>query len=206
MSEKVKRLYSVDVFRIVCALGIFLFHSHGFEGICVDFCWLNGFVSNAHIIMVAFFMLSGFSLHYAHSNKKSEVESAGRGRQIAGFYLRRLAGIYPLYLFTALLHNVLYNKLSLAQNFALAPLQLSLLQSMHHKSFFVSHFGGTWFISCLFICYLFFRLQRRLLLTIGPRLILFYCSSYGFSALINLFWSVTLILPVVLRLYIITSW
>ena len=40
------------------------------------------------------------------------------------------------------------------KNLIITPVELSLLQSVYDGSFSVLHNGGTWFISCIFICYL----------------------------------------------------
>ncbi len=166
---KIKRLYSVDIFRIVCAFIIFVFHSHTPSVIYVDFGFFNNFVSNGHVFMTAFFMLSGFSLYYAWfenlCNKPTELTESFEGRfnSVVGFYIKRLAGIYPLYVFTALAYSILFNELTIMQNMALLPLEIALLQSFYPDSFLISHFGGTWFISCIFICYLIFPFVKTVI-------------------------------------------
>ena len=172
---KAKRLYSIDVFRVVCALFIFLFHARGAKGIEMNFGILQYFVSYGTLFMTAFFMLSGFSLHYVNCEREAAKESAentaaekskdggeGASGPIALFYLKRLAGIYPLYAFTALAAILLFNELPLSRNIMLIPLEATLLQSIYPKSFYVSHFGGTWFVSCVFICYLIFPFAKNL--------------------------------------------
>lgn len=59
-SGKISRLYSIDLFRIICAATVFLFHSRIHLG--VNYRILNNFIGNGHIFMVAFFMMSGFCL------------------------------------------------------------------------------------------------------------------------------------------------
>lgn len=148
-----KRLYTLDIFRIICAIVVFMFHAHISVDIYTNFGIFNNFISYGHIFMTAFFMLSGFGLYYSNYEKNIANRLIGG---VAKFYIKRLAGIYPLYFFSALTYIFFFNKLSIIQNLVLIPLEVTLLQSIYQGSFYVSHFGGTWFISNIFICYLLF--------------------------------------------------
>lgn len=164
-NSKVKRLYSIDVFRIVCALMVFLFHSR--IHINVNYGIFNNFVGTGHIFMVAFFMLSGFSLFYVDSqrgkfNENSEYKNAGK------FLKKRILNLYPLYIFLYVLYILeqfikvhvlnqsIEGHIGILDNIIAAPIELSMLQSVLIGSFSLLHNGGTWFISCIFICYIFY--------------------------------------------------
>ena len=88
------RLRSIDLFRAVCALMVFLFHSNIQLG--VDYGFLDRFVGKGHLFMVAFFMLSGFCLYYVDWRRGRFAQGPGLG-DVGAFLKRRLAAIYPLY-------------------------------------------------------------------------------------------------------------
>ena len=52
-----KKIYQLDVFRIMCALMVFAFHCN--MHLRATFSYLNPFVQEGAIFMVAFFSLSG---------------------------------------------------------------------------------------------------------------------------------------------------
>ena len=95
------RLLGLDIYRILAALFIFLFHSNMHIGCSYGF--LSGFVSMGAIYMTAFFLLSGFSLFLVWNKKDlNNIDT------IKGFYLKRGIGILPLYYTVALLFIFLY--------------------------------------------------------------------------------------------------
>lgn len=53
--------------------------------------------------------------------------------------------------------------MSLSQNILIAPIELLLIQSFFNGSFSILHNGGTWFISCIFFCYLLFPFLKNIL-------------------------------------------
>ena len=72
------RLYGIDLFRVISAFIIFVFHVHIHIG--VSFGLANNFVGLGHIFMIAFFMLSGFSIFYTSNiNQKKSTNLAGGG-------------------------------------------------------------------------------------------------------------------------------
>lgn len=147
------RLYSIDLFRVISAFIVFIFHAHIHIG--VSFGVANAFVGLGHIFMIAFFMLSGFSIFFT-SNIGQKVESATLVER--GFLLKRIISIYPLYFVVHILYLLKTflsnNHIGLLKNLIIAPIELSLLQSVYDGSFSILHNGGTWFISCIFVCYL----------------------------------------------------
>lgn len=101
--------------------------------------------------MTGFFMLSGFVLHLTYGEK-----NLLQIRNLRYFYLKRLIGILPVYYFSCLVYIPLLGKESLTENLLLAPIEILGLQSTFSSLFSVSHNDGTWFISCLLICYFLF--------------------------------------------------
>ena len=194
-ARKQGRLLSIDAFRVVCALAVYLFHSNIQLG--VDYGFLNGFVGKAHVFMVAFFMLSGFCLYYVDWTRGRFAEGAGLG-DVRGFLKRRLLAIYPLYVAVYVLYLLdgfaagripgmrAEGAVGLLDNVVAAPVELPMLQSVFVGSFSFLHNGGTWFVSCIFLCYLFYpyvsavaagNSRRNNLLLAGA----LYCvSSYAF--------------------------
>ncbi len=181
-----KRLYSLDIFRICCAIFVSLFHAR--IHLDLDFKIFNAFLQKANIFMVAFFMLSGFSLYYVDWCKNN-LEICVNNEQnvfthIGQFYKKRLLSIYPLYIIIYLLYiiffvvlfnhfseneliqseiNVRANDFSIIKNLIIFPVEITLLQTVYNGSFSILHNGGTWFISCIFLCYLIYPFLSRLI-------------------------------------------
>ena len=143
--------------RIFLAILILFFHSYAKSHFDCHYGILDGFVSMGAIAMTAFFMLSGYSCHL--STKKTALNDSS---EIGRFYLKRFISVAPLYYFVALIYVVILSKESVIENLLLFPIELLGLQSQL-SLFHVSHNGGTWFISALFLCYFLFPLLKKLL-------------------------------------------
>lgn len=186
-SQKVTRLYSVDVFRIICAGVVFLFHSRIHIG--VNYRVFNNFIGMGHIFMVAFFMLSGFSLFYV-DNERGKFKESSFYPNVWGFIKRRLFNLYPGYIGLFVLHAltaILYYKNFNTKEFIIGlPMELGVFQSALVGSFGYLHNGGTWFVSCIFLCYLFYPYVAHLISKNSFKnnfalLVVLYCvSSYAF--------------------------
>ena len=144
----------LDLFRVVAAIMVLLFHVHIHHD--CSFGALTGFVSMGAIFMTGFFMLSGFVLFRTYQ-EQSLVQKAS----LKKFYLKRLIGILPLYFFVSIVYVFTFGTESVFQNLVLLPIELLGLQSVFSTLFPVSHNGGTWFISCLLLAYLFFPLMQE---------------------------------------------
>ena len=111
--------------------------------------------------MTGFFMLSGYSLYIAYP--KLEVQSK---IDVVSFYKKRLLSVYPLYITTTILFVIMVvvaKQQSLLDNIILLPIELLGIQSFFHNSLFqYSMNGGSWFISCLLFCYLFFPFIKEM--------------------------------------------
>lgn len=177
--EKAKqRAAGLDLFRVVAAVMVLLFHCNIHHG--NDFGALTGFVSMGAVFMTAFFMLSGYVLFLTYKDK-----SLVQAPALKHFYLKRVFGIFPLYLVVAALYVVTLGSESLFQNLVLLPIEVLGLQSVFSTLFPVSHNGGTWFISCLLFAYLAFPLMQEIVKQMSTRakwIVLAICTAI-------LFWS-----------------
>ncbi|MCQ2061055.1 MAG: acyltransferase [Fibrobacter sp.] len=158
-----ERMVGLDVFRILAVLFVFLFHSRIHHG--CNYGFLNDFIQMGAVFMTGFFMLSGFVLHATY---KSQVLS--EFPNLRKFYLKRIAGILPLYYLVALVYILTFGTESTLENLVLLPIEALGLQSVFSSLFEVSHNNGTWFISCLLLCYLVFPLLHEIAKHISPKL------------------------------------
>ena len=173
-----QRMTGLDLFRVVAAIMVLLFHCHIHHG--CSFGALTGFVSMGAVFMTAFFMLSGYVLFLTYKDKPLV-----QGGALKNFYLKRVFGIFPLYLVVALLYVVTLGQESVFQNLVLLPIEVLGLQSVFSTLFPVSHNGGTWFISCLLFAYLAFPLIQEIVKQMSTRtkwIVLAVCVAV-------LFWS-----------------
>ncbi len=169
------RIIGLDIMRVSLALLIFLFHSQMHFG--CNYYFLNDFVRMGAIAMTGFFMLSGYSLHLSSSKKDLTKIS-----EIRVFYLKRLITILPLYYSVALIHVVyamINGRISLADVAVLFPVELFATQSTFTTLFPYSHNSGTWFISCIIICYLLYPFVQSVLLQISNKLRIFLLVVFG---------------------------
>ena len=177
-SKMQHRAAGLDLFRVVAAVMVLLFHCNIHHE--SNFGPLTGFVSMGAVFMTAFFMLSGYVLFLTYKDKSLVLAPA-----LKNFYLKRIFGIFPLYLVVAVLYVVTLGEESVFQNLVLLPIELLGLQSVFSTLFPVSHNGGTWFISCLLFAYLAFPLMQEVVKQMTTRtkwMSLAICSAI-------LFWS-----------------
>ena len=156
------RAAGLDLFRVVAAVMVLLFHCHIHHE--NSFGPLTGFVSMGAVFMTAFFMLSGYVLFLTYKDK-----SLVQAPALKKFYLKRIFGIFPLYLVVAVLYVVTLGQESSFQNLVLLPIEVLGLQSVFSTLFPVSHNDGTWFISCLLLAYLFFPLMQEVVKQMSTR-------------------------------------
>ena len=170
-----KRLIGLDIFRILLAVEIFMFHSNG------HLKCSYGRVINALLrrfgatTMTAFFILSGYLIWYVH-----EKDDFSKIRTIKSFYIKRLIAILPAYYFVAVLFIIFLRKDTWSDQFALFPIELMGLQSTFSSLFNFSHNNGTWFVSCILVCYLVFPLIHIVVkqLSEKSRYIIFGVSAF----------------------------
>lgn len=167
------RILGLDCFRIFLMLVIFMFHSQ--MHFSCDYGILNSFISMGAIAMTGFFILSGFSLQLSSTNSKLTDS-----KEITHFYLKRLISIIPLYFFVHIVRFVCDGFEPIINRLILFPIQTLGLQALFSSLFRFSHNGGTWFISCLLVCYFVFPLIHILLskLTTKQNLILLFTLAF----------------------------
>ncbi len=139
-----KRLIGLDIFRIMSAFLVFLFHS--VVHLKCTYGVFSGFISMGAIFMTGFFILSGFTLFTSWENKGLSDLSV-----IRTFYIRRFINIYPLYLFVTFFWILFWG--GKKDYFFLLPIEILGIQSTFVSLFDYWHNSGTWFISCLLVCY-----------------------------------------------------
>lgn len=126
-----------------------------------DYGFLNGFVRMGAIAMTGFFMLSGYAINLSSGSKDMSDM-----KEIKRFYTKRLISILPLYYAWAII-NIVINIISkgdsvIWEELILLPIETLGLQTVFSTLFPYSHNGGSWFISCILICYFFFPFLHQL--------------------------------------------
>lgn len=160
MANRSYRIVGLDLLRIGLASLIFLFHSHIHILHC-SYGIFNGFVNMGAIAMTGFFLLSGCAINFS-----TESKNMADINEIKRFYIKRIISIVPLYYTYALINvtiNIVTNGNSKAfEELILFPIEVTGIQSVFATLFPYSHNGGSWFISCILICYLTFPLLNIL--------------------------------------------
>lgn len=159
-----------------------MFHSHTHVLKC-DYGLFNGFIRMGAIAMTGFFLLSGYAINLSYG-----IKDMSDNKEIKRFYTKRLISILPLYYTWALI--VIVTQIvakgipALWEEIILFPIETLGIQSVFSTLFPYSHNGGTWFISCILICYFVFPLihllskqiddKRRLMMIVILSAILLY--------------------------------
>ena len=137
------------MFRCGCALLVFCFHSA--IGVGCYYGIVDGYVQMGAVAMTGFFMLSGYVLYHSyHLNDLSNIKN------VKSFYLKRCIAILPDYYIVAVLYILFLGEESVLQNIMIAPIEILGLQSVFSSLFGITHNSGTWFISCMLLCYVVF--------------------------------------------------
>lgn len=141
------RIFGLDILRILCALFIYLRHSITMFG-CTYGNFADQFIlSLTSSIMTCFFMISGFSMFYVYS-KKGDFSCAG----LKIFYMKRIIAIVPAYYFVHVIW-LFFNIDKFKDWIVLTPIEMLGIQSFFNTLFGILHNGGTWFVSCILVCY-----------------------------------------------------
>ena len=177
-SKIAQRAAGLDLFRVVAAIMVLLFHCHIHHG--CSFGVATGFVSMGAVFMSGFFMLSGYVLYLTYGEQP--LIQAG---PLKKFYLKRLVGILPLYYLVSLVYALCFGSEGVFENLVLLPVELLGLQTVFSSLYNVSHNDGTWFISCLLLAYLLFPFMQEVVKQWNARAKLL---AMGLCLLV-LFWS-----------------
>lgn len=157
--ENRRRIFGLDVLRIICALLIYGRHSITMFGCTYGTVWDQKIIDTTAFVMTCFFILSGFSLYYVNRNR----DIFGReGHGLIRFYIKRMLSILPAYY---LIHVVwlVFHKELWADWIFLTPTELTGMQAAYQSLFGILHNGGTWFVSCIMICYFIYPLLQEIL-------------------------------------------
>lgn len=149
------------------AILIFMFHSRIHILKC-SYGYLNSFVSMGAIAMTGFFLLSGYVMNLTYGYKDMSDST-----EIKRFYLKRIISIIPLYFVWASLWSIanviVYGKSAAIVEIILFPVEILGIQSVFSSLFPFSHNGGSWFISCILICYFIYPLLQNITKSISNR-------------------------------------
>lgn len=144
---KQTRLIGLDIFRIIAAGAVYLYHAALLFN--CNFGILQPFANTSALFMSGFFILSGFVLFA--TLKQQELTKLPA---LKSFYLKRIISLMPAYYFITIVYILFYGFESPRERFWLAPVEFLGIQSMFPTLAHALHNGGTWFISCIWICYL----------------------------------------------------
>lgn len=151
-----RRLFLIDILRVLCALQIYMYHSGTMYGCSyghfIDA--LLGYLTSP--VMTCFFLLSGFSIHYQHRKEETSQEWTRR------FLKKRLITIMPSYLLVALIWPLVY-PFQFKDWAILLPVDLFGIQTLFRTLFGILHNGGTWFVSCMLLCYVCYPVMKAVI-------------------------------------------
>ncbi len=167
--NKKERYVGWDCLRIILALIVFSFHAN--IHLNINFGIFNDFISVGALSMTGFFMLSGAVNYLGNDNLR--IENGG----VINYYKKRFFGIVPLYLFFMCVFFL--DNPYVFSDICMLPLEVMGLQSLFLGSFSRVHNGGTWFISCLLICYFIFPLVDILIKKINTKKLILLLGLLG---------------------------
>lgn len=188
-------IYSLQILRVICFLGVFLAH-----------CGFRCFGAAGAWAVSCFFVLSGFLLTVKHADETLQMGCWQ-------FALRHVRKLYPLHVILAFIAMVIYfygyglprgvkEYVDTGLRFVL---NLSLLQSWIPKSRYYQSFNNvSWFLSALMFCYFIYpcvhswivRLSTTVrkvalaLLGVGALMILVACGFYVFGNTLGADWKI----------------
>lgn len=143
---KKKNITTFNIIRAVSAVSIFLYHAYYNMG--CDYGYLNPIISQSSFFMTLFFLLSGFVLYYNY--EKEDLENR---ESLNKYYKKRFVSIYPLYLLVWVVFYVIqWSGNTVSSDLFTLPYQLLLIQNISNYPYLMN--SGTWFFSCMMICYL----------------------------------------------------
>lgn len=161
--EDKSRIFGLDALRIICALLIYGRHSITMFGCTYGAKLDQKIIDTTSFVMTCFFILSGFSLYYVNRNRNIFGEG---GHGLIRFYIKRMVSILPAYYLIHVIWLVFHKDLW-ADWIFLTPTELTGMQSAYQSLFGILHNGGTWFVSCIMICYFIYPLIQEILANIS---------------------------------------
>lgn len=164
MHNKPHRLFMLDILRILCAVQVEMYHSITMFGCSYGKFFTALIQYLIQPVMTCFFMLSGFSIYYMYHNTDI-MEKNG----LILFYLKRAVSILPSYYLLHMLYVFIYPN-TLSDWIVLTPIEFLGIQASYNTLFGILHNGGTWFISCMLLSYLFYPIMQILLSSLNQNL------------------------------------
>lgn len=164
VTEK-KYYYGLDIFRIIAAFMVCMFHTTVHLG--CNYGFFNGMSQMGAVFMTGFFILSGYVLFLNWSGK-----NLNDFNDIKSFWKRRIISIIPMYFIASLFYiilNLILKNDSIVDTALLFPVEFFGIQSVFSSLFSISHNGGTWFISCILICYLIYPFIQEIVKKLGKK-------------------------------------
>lgn len=152
-----QRFFMIDIVRILCALIIFVRHAQTMAGFYFGNIIGPLCISMTNIVMTCFFILSGFSLYLSHGGGEQFTK-----KYILRFYAKRFISILPLYYLVHILW-VLFFEENIIEALIYTPIEILGIQSVFSSVFGVMHNGGTWFVSCILLCYIVYPLFTNII-------------------------------------------
>lgn len=169
-----KNYIGLDIFRLVLTIIVCAFHTTAHLG--ANYGIFQSVSKTGLIFMTAFFMLSGFSLFVNHS-----CDNISDIKLLKKFWIKRIIGIIPMYYIVSIIYIIFkFSNITIKQELFLAPIEGLCLQSNFSSLFEFTHNGGTWFISCIMMCYIIYPfLQETVKQINGKTKIVFIIVLYG---------------------------
>ena len=150
------RLFLIDIMRVLCALQIYMKHSGTMYGCHYGYTIDQLIGSLTSPVMTCFFILSGFSIHYQH------ISDAISSEWMRKYLTKRLISIMPSYLLVVLIWPLVYPA-QVKDWVLLLPVDLFGIQTSYRTLFGILHNGGTWFVSCMLLCYVSYPVIKAVL-------------------------------------------
>lgn len=131
--------------------------------------------------MTLFFILSGYSLYISNSG-----ESIFSNERIIRYFKKRFISIVPMYYIVGLIYvitELVKSPVAILQTVVLFPIELLGIQSVFNSLFSLTHNGGTWFISCILICYLIYPAMQEFVIRLRNKTKIFIMAVMVFVLL-----------------------
>jgi len=142
---------SLNSFRFITALGIFLFHVSTNFVSADDSFFLKKIFDGSTIFMSGFFVLSGFILSHIYHDKDFT-----KNKNLNEFYFKRLARIYPVYIFITILYFLLFPRIDIEDKLLFILNDAFFMQSFFENILFIGINKTTWSVSVEAFLYLTF--------------------------------------------------
>lgn len=152
------RLIGIDLCRIIFAFVVFMFHTT--KNTNFDWGILQPLAKMGNVTLTGFFVLSGYILYSVYGKKDMSDFSSQKK-----FWTNRISSIYPSYLLLICVYfiiNIFVDKTDVLKCFLHLPVELLGLQTVFYSLKDFSHNAGSWFVSCIIICYILYPFLHQI--------------------------------------------